>query len=248
MEASYNRQEYASRSKRNKKKKKTKIIILLFIIILVAAFIIFLFLPVSKIYDISITGTNLLTSEEVIKQAKIYEGISYFLVNTEKIKLELEKLYICKEAVLEKTFPGKLSIDIIENAEVAYLFDKDRWHTVLENGYITERVKNLDFSRLPLITSWENKDLITDLAVEINKTKKTVIAEISEIILFTTDENVNQVLIFTREGYNVYLELKNFSSKMNIYLDVVETLKSKESGLGSIYLYDSIHFEKFALE
>lgn len=248
MESDYNSQQYVSRSRRSKKKKKSNNIIFLFIILLLVAFVTFFFLPVSKIFDISITGIDLLTEEEVIGQSQVYEGISYFLVNTDKIESELKKLHICKDATIKKTFPSELTINILENAEVAYLFDNDRWYTVLENGYITDRVKELDFNKFPLITAWEDKDLITNLAVEINKTKKAVITELSEIQLLSTDEGVEQVLIFTREGYKVHLELKSFSSKMNIYLDIVDTLKSKESGLGNIYLFDSIRFEKFAGE
>ncbi len=248
MESTYSSQQYASRSNRGKKKKKTKSIILFLIILSFVLFVSFFFLPISKIYDISITGLDLLTEEEVIKQAKVYEGISYFLVNTEKVEEELEKLHMCKEATVEKTFPGELAIKIVENVEVAYLFDNDLWYAVLENGYITERIIELDFGKLPLITDWGKRDLITDLAREISKTKNSTIAELSEIQLFNTDEGLEQVLIFTREGYKVHLELKDFSKKMNIYLDIVETLKSKESGLGNIYLFDSIRFEKFAGE
>jgi cell division protein FtsQ len=246
METDYSNLQYASRSTRGKKKKKTRNIVLLIALLLIALFILFLLLPISKISDITLDGVKLLSEEKIMNQAKVYLGKSYFLVNPESITIELEKLSICKSATVEKTFPGKLAINIVENDGVAYLYDNDRWYLVLENGYITEWITKLDFSELPIITDWADKGLIEELAVGLSNTMDSVIAELSEIQLHNTEDNQEQVLIFTREGYIVYLELKDFSSKMNIYLDIVETLRSKDAGLGNIYLFDSIRFEKFS--
>jgi cell division protein FtsQ len=246
MEDSYNSIQFVSRRERRDKKKKMKMIGLIIVILLLAALVTFLLLPISKINSIAVNGLELLTAEEVKTQALMYEGMSYFLANTEKSKLAIEKLHICKEATVEKHFPGKIDINIVENSEVAYLYDKDEWFVVLENGYVSDRVTEIDFSKRPLITEWTDVDLLPLLASELYKTKKSVIAEISDIQLSGSEGSEKEVLIYSWEGYHIYVKLDDFSQQMNKYLEIVETLKGKESEYGIIYLYDTIRFEKFS--
>lgn len=245
MDTDYSTRQFTSRSRRKNKNRKYKMIALIVVILLLASLVAFLLLPISKISAIEISGLDRLTAEEVKTQALLYEGMSYILVNVEKSRQAIEKLHICKSAIVEKHFPGKIEINITENSDVAYLYSKDDWYVILENGYVSDRVGTLDFSRLPLITEWKDSDLLPALAAGLALTNKSVIAELSEIQIHETEEFGQQLLMFTNEGYQLRLGLDNISQKLNQYPNIVAALKSEDRGYGTIYLYDTIRFEKF---
>ncbi len=235
--------------KRKDKKKKvnTKFFFIIFLFLLIVAIIVFINSPISRIDEIEITGISLLTEEEIFEKANIYYDMKYFFALKSKIKDDLLELEVVKEVEVIKIFPGKLSINIVEFKPLAYLYYKPDWIPILEDGLVYNKLNNNDFLEHPLVTNWQDMSQINKLAEELNNTKSSVLVEISEIQQNPQENNPNQLLIFTRDGYRLHLVLEDFSKKLNLYPEIIENLKTKSTKTGDIYLFDSIRFEEYSL-
>lgn len=240
--------EFIYRRRQDKKKgNNNKLFIIIFLVFLIVAIVIFLNSSYSKINVIEITGISLLTEDDIYETTNIYYEMNYFLALKTKIKDDLLKLEEVKEVEVVKIFPGKLFIHIVEFKPLAYLYDQPDWILIFENGLLYYKLNNIDFLEYPLVTDWQDMGQINKLAEELNKTKSSVLAEISEIQQNSQEDKPNQILIFTREGYRVHLLLEDFSKKLNLYSEIIENLKTKSTNTGDIYLFDSIRFEEYSL-
>lgn len=233
------------RRKDKKKNNNNSLIFFIFLFFLIIAIVSFLNSSISRINVIEITGICLLTEEEIYEQANIYYDMNYFIARKSKIKDNLLDLEEVKDVEIAKVFPGKLDIHIIELKPLAYLYSNSEWVPILEDGLLYYEPYDNDFLEHPLVTNWQDMSQIKILAEELNNTKPSVLVEISEIQQNAQENNPNQLLIFTREGYRIHLLLEDFSNKLNLYPEIIENLKTKTTNTGDIYLFDSIRFEEY---
>lgn len=232
--------------KRQVKKNNSKLFILIFLFFLLIAVVIFLNSSISKITNIEIVGLDLLTEEKLLEEIDIYSGKYYFLVDTESIRNELLQIDLVNNVEVIKHFPGSLSINIVEQKIIAYYKDtENNWIPVLENGSLYHDSHNQEFIDKPLITVWENKELLNDLALELIKVKPFILEKISEITLNSEEDELNRLLIYTREGYRIHVMIENLSENLNLYPEIIEGISKKTSNKGDIYLIDSFRFVEF---
>lgn len=241
----YQRKE---KHKQHKQHKPRKLIALIIIFFLLISVVIFFNSSFSRIVEIKITGLNLLNENEIYEKAKININMQYLFTSSARIEKKLLGFKEIKDVEVTKQFPGKLNINIVEYEPVTLLYYNNKWFPVLENGYIYQRSYENIYVNYPLITKWNDLETIPQLVEELNEVNPKVLMEISEIQQNPQNNNPDQLLLITREGYKVHITLKDISEKLNHYPTIVESLKAKSSSLGNIYLFESMRFEEFKPE
>ncbi|MFX0559783.1 cell division protein FtsQ/DivIB [Tepidibacillus infernus] len=226
-------------------KKNRKLLRYLFLFFLLIAMITYFNLPISRITSIQITGLNLLTEKEIYEKGKLHQNMHYWFLKASSLENRLLELPEIKKVEVEKKYPGKLRIQILEQKPIAFLYSKKQWVPVLENGYLVQKKIDQIVMNRPLISEWKNNDQLPTLARELAKVDPAILDELSEIKNEPNMIDTNQVLIYTREGYRLHVHLDELSKKINLLSSILENLKAKTKNLGDIYLLDSIRFEEY---
>jgi cell division protein FtsQ len=125
-------------------------------------FLIIIFLSISflgvkllaqKFYvrEILVFDNNHLDTKEIIANAKIQTGDSFFDINLNEIDKRLKQNTWIKKVTLRKQFPNTLIVKVHEAVPKALLSRKKRLYLVDEDGKILERIKGETTHFLPLI-------------------------------------------------------------------------------------------------
>ncbi len=117
------------------------------------------YLPVFKLEFISVRGNSYVSSDDVFRIAGVYKGQHMFQVETDKAAQNLRKDLRIEQAVVKRTFPNGIVIEVEERRPVACVacefgfLDLDRSGMVL-NAY---RVRHLQ--TLPLLVGVTVRDV-----------------------------------------------------------------------------------------
>jgi len=231
-------------TKKKRKKRANRFILWLgwFFLIGLCA-VLFFRSPLSKIDTIEVMGNDMVSTSQIIQISELSKGNSFFTVHRKKIEAALISLPEIKTAAVESHFPGKVSITIEENKRIAYMIGEEGNITpVLENGIQLEnRNWNDRFIDKPLIREWEDKTMLTKLAIELKKVDPSVLSLISEIKPASKEDPLRLVL-FMKDGYEVQTSIRNFAKNMNWYPAFVANLMQEGNPKGVIMLFDGKWF------
>ena len=189
--------------KRKFKFVKFLVVILILYIILFLGYKLF----TAKIKNIFILNNNYLTDQEVIDESGLRNYPSFLLTTKYKIKKNLLKNSLIKEAKIKKKLWGIIYIEISEYEPLFIYQDK----VILDNG---TKIDNNDYI-LPILINDVNEEILTKF---INKYKDID----KEIFLFTmNDGNYVYITIYKTLAINEYNKiLPNLEGKKGIlYLD-----------------------------
>ena len=227
------------------KKGRFAILLATFLIVIIA----FYYLFNLRIMQIEITGTNLLTDNEIIEIAGIKNYPKLFSVSSFSIKNRIKKLDLVNDVKVSKNLYGKLSIKVDEARVLFYNKNNDK--IVLSNE------KEIDFSQnylgIPTLLNYVPSDIYKDLVKGLNYIDDDVLRLISEIEYSpskTQDGEViddNRFMLRMNDTNIVYMNTINIK-KINKYMEITSTIiATNEEKHGVLYLDSSIE-DRFSFE
>lgn len=235
--------------KRVKKKKLNikALIILLLIIYLIVMFFYTLF--TMKIKNIFITGTNLLTDNEIIEIAEIKDYPAIFGTSKNKLKEKIKNLELVENVKIEKTLTGKLTIKITEAEPLFYNRNSNK--VVLSNKKEVEN--NSKYLGIPTLINYVPTDILNDFIEALSKIDPDIIKMINEIEYdpdISNDITIDEYRFLLRmnDTNHVYVNIINME-RLNDYEQIFATIGDLR---GTVYLdsynADNIIFEAFGSE
>ena len=235
--------------KRRKKAKLKKGRLAILIAILLFVIIAFFYLFNLRIMQIEITGTNLLTDNEIIEIAGIKNYPKLFSISSFSIKNRIKKLDLVSDVKVSKNLYGKLSIKI-EEARVLF-YNKNNDKIVLSNE------KEIDFSQkylgIPTLLNYVPSDIYKDLVKGMNYIDDDILRIISEIEYSPsktlTGEVIddNRFMLRMNDTNVVYMNTINIK-KLNKYMEITSTIiATNAEKFGVLYLDSSIE-DRFSFE
>lgn len=213
--------------KRKFKFVKFLVVILILYIILFLGYKLF----TAKIKNIFILNNNYLTDQEVIDESGLRNYPSFLLTTKYKIKKNLLKNSLIKEANIKKKLWGIIYIEISEYEPLFIYQDK----VILDNG---TKIDNNDYI-LPILINDVNEEILTKFINKYKDIDKEIKMQISEIEYLPNDIDKERFLFTMNDGNYVYITIYK-TLAINEYNKILPNLEGKK---GILYLDSGNYFE-----
>lgn len=131
-------------NKKRKKKNNSKWIAFTSLFIIIGLILMGAFLALTHDYfktgdDIVVKGNILLKDEEIIEKANISKE-NFFKLNTKNIENNIKQLDNIKSVKVEKLLPNKIVINVVEDADFAYV-SVDKGYLIISSDLIVDRLE-----------------------------------------------------------------------------------------------------------
>ena len=235
-----------------KRVKKRKLNLKAFIILLLILYLIIMFLYTlftTKIKNIYILGTNLLTDNEIIEVAGIKDYPSLFEISKSKLEERISSLELVENVKITKTLTGKLTIEITESTPLFY--NRNTNKVVLSNN--KEVDSSSKYLGIPTLINYVPTDILNDFVKSFKEIDPDIIKMINEIEYnpdISNDIVIDEYRFLLRMNYtnHVYVNIINME-RLNDYEEIFATVGDLH---GTVYLdsynANNIIFEAFGSE
>ncbi len=217
--------------KRKKRKLRVGRLFLLLLIIGAISFACFKFIDI-PIRSIIIKGNNVLTDNEIIKQAGLEDYPSYFSVLSIVVKNKLKKNPYIEEVKVSK---GILNVKITVKEKKVLYIKSDTNEKVTIDGVIKD--KKLVCAPYLLENVPEKKQARFIKAM--NKIDADILCQMSQIKYDPNEIDNDRYYVFMNDGNSVYLTVNKFD-KINKYNTILENVGKQN---GTLYLDYGDYFE-----
>ncbi|WP_136606496.1 cell division protein FtsQ/DivIB [Paenibacillus dokdonensis] len=213
--------------KENKPKRKASRRIIAILLLLFVAILVILFFrsPVSQVTEIQFTGSTFSSREQLLQASGLKTGTQYFGVSPSKVESQLLQIKSIQKAVVDKHFPGKISVRIEEYPTVAYeLGAEGNLDAILANGTKVSVNSSGIAVEKPILTKWNTTDPNkVELCKVLGKIPNELTSDISEIIPSPTASFPDRIKLYTRSRFVVITAISLLSDKVEYLNQVIET-------------------------
>ncbi|WP_068784973.1 cell division protein FtsQ/DivIB [Paenibacillus phocaensis] len=207
--------------KRSGRKIKT-ILILLFLALLC---VLFFRSSLSKISVITFEGNTYTTETELLEVSGLQVGAPFFAVSADQIARKLEGVPSVKQATVDKSFPGGISIHIEEYKVAAYELTEDgALRGLLANGTrIGLKGGSMPVDK-PILTGWKADDAsLIKLCRTLSQIPDELTADISEIVPSPTLSYPDRIKMYTRSRFEIISAISLLAKKAEYMNEILQT-------------------------
>ena len=217
--------------KRRKRRLRVGRLFLLLIILGLIGFLVYNFVDI-PIRNITVTGNNILTDQEIIELGKLEDYPSFFGTISLVVKKKIEKNAYVKKATVTK---GLLSINIkIEENKVLYV-NKNTNEKIFQNG----KIKDDKIICVPYLINEVPKEKQERFKKGMTKIDDDMLCQMSEIKYDPNEIDKDRYYAYMNDGNGVYLTVNKFK-KINKYNAILENIGKQN---GTLYLDYGDYFE-----
>jgi cell division protein FtsQ len=219
--------------KRDKPKKRTgrRIIYLLSGLFIILLIILFFQSSISKIAQIHITGSELITESVIGQAAGITIGDSYFYTGSSTIEKRVKALKTIESVKVTKKFPGLVQIEVKEFQRVAFQVSKDGdMEALLADGSVVNlKGKSLPMDR-PIMSAWKDEDPWKDKLCEVlAQIPEALLSDISEIIPNPSVAYEDKIKMYTRSRFEVNITVGYLLEKIPYISSLINDTKEEQN-------------------
>ncbi len=204
-------------------------ITLITVFVVLSLRLVFANLPIFDVTEFEVVGIVNVTEEEVADKVTALEIDNIFWLSKSKIESNIETLPYVKKAVIHKSFPNKLQIEVTERQAIAYLvYNKDSYIYIDYEGYVLEVAKE------PL----EGKPLVTGVKYENFVLGEPLKFDNEYVLHKVTTLNTNmqryelqnyQITIDLLEDFNVKLIINDITVGLGEFEDIDKKMRYLKS-------------------
>lgn len=230
--------------KKVKKSRPNKLLILLICLFFIAITILLYFQSAySKLDQIHVTGTSILSEEQIIRLSGIKQEMFYFNFTVDQVEKRLQAIEEIRAVEVVREWPNNIRIEVEEYQHVAFWLEDNRLFPIISSGYILfDREWQNKPITLPLIHRWQTKEGILELSNELAKLPRSILTMISEIQLTPTSTDPNRLTLYMEDGHEVQTTIRKFSERVSLYPSLLETIEADKLG-GRFYLLEAKWYE-----
>lgn len=226
-----------------KKKANRRLIFYLSIFFVLISIIVYLQSPLSNVQTIKVTGSSLLTDEEVISLSEISTSTNMWSINGKKSGKQIEEHPAIEQAEVKRDFPRDVTIDVIEYRHIGYVQDEQLVHPVLLNGDILSSMNVLLDGNAPLLVDFTDEDMLLRMTAELGEVPTAIYNLISEVHWTPAEDNAYKITLYMNDGFIVYGTIRNFAEKIEVYPSIIAQLDPGVKGI--IHVGVGAYFEAF---
>lgn len=202
------------------------------ILFVLIAVIIYLQSPLSNVKTVNVEGNKYLPKKEIESLVHLNKKTNIWEVNNRSFKRELVEHPLVKEAKIERKLPRTVNITVTEYKIVGFVEVDGTYEAVLPDGNLVA-TKNEAFHLAdgPVIKGFDDKDLLKQMASELNETDEEVFQLISEIIWQPKKNNQSKILLYMNDGFMVDTTVRQFAEKIEEYPAIVAQIEPGKKGI-----------------
>jgi cell division protein FtsQ len=201
--------------------------------------------PVYTIRRIDITSNGRLRPEHIREYGKFSEGMNLFAVDIEKVRQDLERVPLVRDAEVARQLPDTLIVRVTERTAIARIGrdDKRFYLAVDRDGYVLGPTSRSP--HLPIITGMRDEGLapgsviresaVADALVAIDLCDDGVLAEAVRIASLDVD-NPEYLDIKLAQGEHVLLSRENMKFKLDSLAEILRTASNTGDAVESVDL------------
>ena len=204
-------------------------------VVVVLAGILALFLLPIPLGYISLSGTNVLTVDDILFEGKIRQPVNVLQVSPSDLTRRLSKDIRVSSVTVTRKFPFVLSVDITDRRPVAIMQDQFGYAFVDAEGMVMDTTQSIKKVDVPLITGKKMGNLLLGDKVTgddvaraldfLNSLSPDGLKVFSEINI----GNPDSIMAYTRDGINVRLgDGSNMAEQAKLAENMVGDVKARK--------------------
>ena len=233
---------------KRRKKMYRRLVALLFLFSFAILIVVYFITPLSKVDQVSVSGTKEVTDQAVIDASQIRSGDSLWetFFSRNKIETTLKKqLPQVKSMKLKFNSINSYELVVSEYKTVAYLEKGDEYYNILSNGKIVNESRKISIGNPPIFVNFKEGKALNKMLEQYQVLNENIHNSISEIEYTPSKTDDYLITLYMNDGNQVVASILSFAEKMVYYPDIVEKIGEEK---GVINIEVGIYFMPFESE
>ena len=121
--------------------------------------------PIFKLEDVSFQGLKRVSQEELLKKARLENGVNLLALNLNEVKRNMESLPWVKTITLQRELPNKLRVVVTEYQPIFLVLAEHDLYYLDDSGVLFNKIEGTPAVSLPLLTGigkgdWTHQGLL----------------------------------------------------------------------------------------
>lgn len=201
-------------------------------------------LPVFRIETVIVSGNVELSKEEIVQTAEADTGTNIFAYISSKYEKKLMSVPIIKTANIQKIYPNKLSISVVERMPIGYIVYLENTYIAIDNEGVVLDVSNSYNKQLPFIVGlkFNEFNLGQKLQVEDEQVFDDIVTladAFSKYDLISRDikidvSNLDDIHVYCNEMDVKFGDVRNSDEKVRKIKAIIEQYPDKVNTKGQL--------------
>lgn len=195
--------------------------------LIVCAACLYMTTPLSKVRDISVYGTDLITNQEVIDASKLNAKsyVPQLIMNRSQTEAAIKKrLPAASRVRIHIRGTRDVSLRVTEYAATAYLHNSKGYHVILSTGKVLQDSSKSPKQGLPVFTGFAPGKSLRHISTIIAAFPTAIRRDVSEVTLSRGNGNPYQITIAMNDGNKVIADTRTILKKIKYYPSMVAQL------------------------
>lgn len=211
---------------------------ILFIVLIIMS------LPVFQIKTVVVSGNIDLSKAEIVQVAEADTGTNIFAYISNKYEKKLANIPIIKTANIQKIYPNKLSINIVERIPIGYVVYLENTYIAIDNEGVVLDVSNSYNKQLPFIVGLKFKEFNLGQKLEVEDQQVfddivTLADAFSKYELISRDikidvSNLEDIHVYCNEMDVKFGSVRNSDEKVRKIKAIIEQYPDKVNTKGQL--------------
>ncbi|MFC4735513.1 cell division protein FtsQ/DivIB [Bacillus daqingensis] len=225
-----------------KRRARKRFLLYLSVLLLLIGTAVYLQSSLSDVRSIHVEGAAFTGAEEIEAVSGIERGMKMWGLDLDEHTASILSHETIEDASIRRTWPSTVRIEVEEYRTAAYASAGSSYNPVLSNGNIVDMERPPGDA--PVLHGFEEGEMLTKLAQEINRMSTSVQYAISDIIHDPVENDPERLTLYMNDGNVVSTTVSSFADRMEPYAAVAGQLDSSEEGI--IHMRINPYFESFA--
>lgn len=215
-----------------RKKTNRRLVFYVFLFFSLISIVVYLQSPLSYISEIEVQGNQYVSDEEIIKFTELSNETNIWAIRPDDIAERIVEHRELKEAKIERHFPNRIKINVKELDKVGYINDGEEFYPLLENGETLDSFRIVKWQGdAPLLYNFDDDEYLEAFVNELVQLPSSIISHISEVYWMPMESNLNQLVLYMNEGYQIETSIRNFANHIKTYPSIISQLNEDQLGI-----------------
>lgn len=215
-----------------RRKVNRRLVALLLLFFSLIAIIAYIQSPLSHVRNMTITGNEFYSKDEIIASTGITPETNIWKVKKTEIAARIKHLPEINQAKVTVKWPNTIVIAISEHKRVAYLKKDPLYYPILDDGRVllSQKVGNPPVNA-PILINFSEGSVLKALIGQLQKLPEEITNSISEIHYTPHKTDDYHITLFMNDGFEVSATIRGFSEKMALYPSILSQLDPNKKGV-----------------